>query len=76
VSGDDHEPVTSPDQHRPTVSPRAARFGAIVTILLLLAMTIGNKVGHVQDVYLVGTAALLALILVVDWVLRRNGLRS
>ncbi len=74
MSGD--EEVTSPDQHRPTVSRRAARFGAVLTILILLGMTIGNKTGHIQDFFLVGMAGLIALALVLDAVLRRNGLRS
>ena len=69
------EPVTAPDQHKPG-NLRAARVGAVLTMLILLAMLCGNHRGHVEDIWLVGLAALLALILVVDWVLRRNGLRS
>ena len=70
----DHEPVTSPDQHKPG-HPRAARFGAAVTALLLLGMLIGNHQGRVEDVWLISGAALLVLVLAGDWVLRRNGLR-
>jgi hypothetical protein len=58
------------------VSRRAARFGGVVTIVLLLLMTLGNKLGQIQNIYLIGTAALIAAIMVIDWVLRRNGLRS
>jgi hypothetical protein len=72
----DDEPVTSPDQHRPTVSARLSRFGAVVTILALLAMTIGNHKGNIENLYLIGGAALLLLVLILDFVLRRNGLRS
>ena len=43
MAGD--EPVTSPDQHRPTISAKLSRFGAVVTILVLLAMTVGNHEG-------------------------------
>jgi hypothetical protein len=68
--------VTSPDQHKPTVSRRAARFGGVVTIALLLLMTLGNKLGQIQNIFLIGTAGLIAGIMVIDWVLRRNGLRS
>ncbi len=75
MSGDD-EPVTSPDQLKPTVSRRAARLGAVVTIVILLLMTIGNKLGHIQDLWLIGIAAIIASALVLDVVLRRNGLRS
>lgn len=75
MSGDD-EPVIAPDQLKPTVSGRAARVGAVLTIVILLLFTIGNKLGHIQDIWLVGIAALIALMLVIDFVLRRNGLRS
>ncbi len=69
------EPVTSPDQHKPG-HPKLARFGAIVTILILIAMLWGNHRGNTQDIFLIGTAAILAGILVLDWLLRKNGLRS
>jgi uncharacterized membrane protein YhhN len=70
----EHEPVISPDQHKPG-HPRAARFGAAVTVLLLLTMLIGNHRGRVEDIWLIAIAAGLALALVGDWALRRNGLR-
>src|SRR5215813_3039261 len=62
----DDEPVVSPDQLKPTVGRRAARIGAVVTIVILLLMTIGNKQGHLQDVWLVGIAAIIAFALVID----------
>jgi Protein of unknown function (DUF2631) len=75
VAGD--EPVTSPDQHKPTISPRLARFGAIMSMIILVAMgLIGNHQGHVEDFFTLGTAALILLILIGDWLLRRNGLKS
>ena len=70
----DHEPVTSPDQHKPG-TPRAARVGAAITALILLAMLFGNHTGRVEDLFLLASAGLLVLALVGDWVLRRNGLR-
>lgn len=69
------EPVTSPDQHQPT-PVKAARIAGVVTIILLLLMTIGNHEGRVEDIWLIGIAALLATIMIVDVVLRRNGLRD
>jgi hypothetical protein len=69
------EPVTSPDQHKPT-NRRAARTGGIMTILILLALTRGNHMGNTENIWLVGLAALIALIIAVDWLLRKNGLRS
>jgi hypothetical protein len=74
VAGD--EPVTSPDQHRRTVSPRLARFGAIATALVLLAMTIGNHEGNVENYWLYGGAGFLVLVVILDFILRRNGLRG
>ena len=70
------EEVTSPDQHKPTISKRLARFGAVATIVILLAMLYGNHRGRVEDIFLIAIAALLALLLVLDFVLRRLGLRS
>jgi putative Mn2+ efflux pump MntP len=71
----DSEPVTSPDQRKPG-HRKAARIGAVFTILALLAMLIGNHEGRTEDVFLIVIAATIALILIGDVVLRRNGLRS
>jgi uncharacterized membrane protein YhhN len=73
VAGD--EPVTSPDQHRPT-NRKAAYTGGVLTILALLAMTQGNHQGTIEDIWLIGLAGLLAAIMVGDWLLKKNGLRS
>ncbi|WP_027343818.1 DUF2631 domain-containing protein [Hamadaea tsunoensis] len=70
-----NEPVTSPDQHKPTPI-KAARIAGTLTIFALLLMTIGNHEGHVEDLWLIGIAATIAIILISDAVLRRNGLRS
>jgi hypothetical protein len=74
VSGE--EPVTSPDQHKPMVSPRLAWLGAIGGALAILSMLIGNHEGRVEDIFLIVTAAILLLIPIVNVVLRRNGLKS
>jgi len=73
VAGD--EPVTSPDQRKP-VNPRKARVAAVVAVVILLLMTIGNHKGRIEDLWLVGLAALIVLMIIGDWVLRRNGLRD
>jgi hypothetical protein len=70
-----NEPVTSPDQRKP-VNPRKARIGAIVAVLLLAAMTVGNHKGNVENVWILATAGTIILMIVADWVLRRNGLRD
>ncbi|AEB43454.1 MULTISPECIES: DUF2631 domain-containing protein [Micromonospora] len=69
------EPVTSPDQHKPG-HRKSGRIGAILTALALLAMLCGNHEGRVENLWLIGLAALLLLIVIGDAVLRRNGLRS
>jgi hypothetical protein len=70
-----NEPVTSPDQHKPGQA-KASRIGAILVIISLLAMTQGNHRGFVENYWLLAVAGFLLLILVGDWLLRKNGLRS
>ncbi|WP_433130502.1 DUF2631 domain-containing protein [Micromonospora sp. CA-240977] len=69
------EPVTSPDQHKPG-HRKAGQIGAVLSALVLLAMICGNHEGSVEDIWLIGLAALLLIIVIGDVVLRRNGLRS
>ncbi|MCB0923156.1 MAG: DUF2631 domain-containing protein [Mycobacterium sp.] len=45
----------------------------IFVIVFLLGMMHGNHVGHVEDIWLVGFAALVAFAMIRDWVLRRRG---
>ncbi len=68
------EPVTSPDQHKPG-PVKAARVGAVLTIIVLLLMLCGNHKGNIENLFLIVTAGVIALILVGDWLLRKNGLR-
>ncbi|GAA1829234.1 hypothetical protein GCM10009682_55150 [Luedemannella flava] len=70
-----NEPVTSPDQHKPT-NVKLARIGGVVTIAILLVMMIGNHTGTTEDVWLVGISAVLALFMIADWLLRKNGLNA
>jgi len=68
--------VTSPDQHKPG-NRRAARIGAITTIVALVLMAaFGNHEGRVEEIFLYAVAALIAAVLIVDVALRRRGLRS
>ncbi|WP_018353524.1 DUF2631 domain-containing protein [Longispora albida] len=69
------EPVTAPDQHKPT-NLKLARLGGTITIVVLLVMMIGNHEGRVEDLWLGALAALLAIIMIGDWLLRKNGLKS
>ena len=72
---DQHDaPVTAPDQHKPT-NLKWARIGGVGSIAVLLLMLLGNHEGQIENLFLIGTAALIAAVLVGDAVLRRNGLR-
>ncbi|HEX6499335.1 MAG TPA: DUF2631 domain-containing protein [Micromonosporaceae bacterium] len=72
---ENEEEVVAPDQLKPGF-PKAARIGAIVTALILVAMIFPHNQSALENIWLAGLAALLVLAVVVDWVLRKNGLRS
>lgn len=69
------EPVTSPDQHKPT-PVKWYRLGGVVIIVSLLLMLFGNNEVDTGAPWLIGTAAIIALILIGDAVQRRNGLKD
>lgn len=66
--------VTSPDQHKPGFA-KPARIGALLTVGALLLMLIGNHEGRVEDIWLVGIAGAIILVLLADWALRKNGIK-
>jgi hypothetical protein len=69
--------VTSPDQHKPGISRRAARVGAVLTIIAIVTMAaFGNHQGRVEEFFSYGVAALIAAVLIGDEALRRTGLRK
>ncbi|MDT0277184.1 DUF2631 domain-containing protein [Blastococcus goldschmidtiae] len=55
---------------------RWGRRAAWVTVLIVLAYIFGNHEGRVEDLWVLGTAALLAAILVWDIFRRKNAWRS
>jgi hypothetical protein len=55
--------------------PRSSRIGGWAIAAILLLMLIGNHRGHVEDVWLVGVAALVVVVLVRDQVRRRTSWR-
>jgi hypothetical protein len=69
--------VTAPDQHKP-MNLKWARIGGVFAIIALLLMTspFNNHAGGVDDVFLILIAGLIAVLIGVDAVLRRNGLRQ
>ncbi len=68
------EPVYAPDQLKPG-NRKGARRGAIASVVVLLMYLWGNHEGNTENVFLIVTALILIGAVVVDAVLRRNGLR-
>jgi Protein of unknown function (DUF2631) len=73
VAADD-EQVYAPDQLKPG-SRKWARRGALGTAAIMLLFLWGNHEGNTENIYLIGTAALLVGAVIVDAILRRNGLK-
>ena len=68
------EPVYAPDQLKPG-NRKWSRIGAVGTAVLILSLFWGNHEGNTENVFLIVTALLLIGAVVMDAVLRRNGLR-
>ena len=68
------EPVYAPDQLKPG-NRKWARIGAVGTAAIMLLMLWGNHEGNTENIYLILTALLLVGAVLVDVVLRRNGLK-
>ena len=68
------EPVYAPDQLKPG-SRKWGRRGAIGSAVVILLCLWGNHEGNTENVFLIITALLLIGTVVVDAVLRRNGLK-
>jgi Protein of unknown function (DUF2631) len=66
--------VYAPDQLKPG-NRKWARRGALGTAVILLLFFWGNHEGNTENIYLVGFALALIGAVLVDAVLRRNGLR-
>jgi hypothetical protein len=57
-------------------SGKAGRIAGIVTIVFLLVLIMGNHTGHVEDLWLIGSALLIAISLIWDSRRRKNAWRS
>ncbi len=53
-------------------SPKTFRRAGWVVVVALLAMMIGNQIGHVEDLFLIGFAALIACVLIHDMLVGRK----
>ncbi len=69
------EPVYAPDQLKPG-NRKWGRRGAIISAVVILLYLWGNHEGNTENVFLVLTALTLVGAVVVDAVLRRNGLKA
>jgi hypothetical protein len=68
------DPVYAPDQLKPG-NRKWARRGALGSAVIMLMFFWGNQEGNTEKIFLVVTALLLVGAVVVDAVLRRNGLK-
>ncbi len=55
------------------INHRTWHLTGVVIVIFLLAMLRGNHVGHIENAYLIGSAALALLIIGRDWWGRRRG---
>jgi hypothetical protein len=68
------DPVYAPDQLKPG-NRKWARRGALGTAVIMLLYFWGNHEGNTENIFLLLFAIGLVAVLVLDTVLRRNGLR-
>lgn len=70
----DQDPVYAPDQLKPGDRKRA-RKAAIIAAVVMLMFFWGNHEGNTENIYLIFFALAIVGALVIDAVLRRNGLK-
>jgi uncharacterized protein DUF2631 len=72
-TGVDVEDVPSANWGWSKQSIRVNQIGGILSGFFILAMLRGNHVGHVEDIFLIGFALLIWVIVFRDWWMRRRG---
>jgi len=72
-NGIDVEEVPSAEWGWSWINPRIWQIGGLLAVGFLLLMLRGNHIGHVEDWFLVGFAALVLLAVVRDWWGRKRG---
>ncbi|WP_433296924.1 DUF2631 domain-containing protein [Actinoplanes sp. CA-030573] len=70
----EQDPVYAPDQLKPG-NRKLARLGALGTAVIMLMFFWGNHEGNTENIYLVVFAVGLIAAVIIDVVLRRNGLK-
>ena len=73
TNGVDVEEVPSAEWGWSKENHRAIQIGGLMSAAFLLAMLHGNHTGRVEDIFLIGFAAVVFLIVARDWWLRRRG---
>lgn len=71
--GPDVEDVPSAEWGWSKENHKIIHVGGLLAAVFLLCMLRGNHVGHVEDAFLVGFAAVIVALVVRDWWLRRRG---
>ncbi|QSB06225.1 DUF2631 domain-containing protein [Natronoglycomyces albus] len=69
------EPVLSPAQRKPT-SRKVLYSTLLVTAGIVLTFLLGNHTGRIEDFFVILTAAGIVGFVVLDWWMRRTGLRD
>jgi len=72
-TGVDVEDVPSAEWGWSKENRKLIHIGGLLSAGFLLLMLRGNHVGHVEDVFLIGFAILLVLVVARDWWLRHRG---
>lgn len=72
-TGVDVEDVPSAKWGWSKENPTVIHIGGLLSAAFLLVLMRGNHVGHVEDWFLIGFAALIVGLVARDWWLRRRG---
>ena len=72
-TGVDVEDVPSANWGWSKTNHRAVQIGGILAAVFMIAMTHGNHQGRVEDLFLIGFAVVIMVVVIRDWWLRRRG---
>ncbi len=73
TNGVDVEEVPSAEWGWSTENHKLIQIGGLLSAGFLLLMLRGNHVGKIEDIFLIGFAALILILIGRDWWLRRRG---